>query len=169
MLKNKRLGSPPRVRGEGVFPRLLHFRHGITPACAGRSKADVFHVCSFWDHPRVCGEKSMGKPLTSRRRGSPPRVRGEAEGALVTCDPPRITPACAGRSSFRFRGLRCGEDHPRVCGEKPHGLAGTFDVEGSPPRVRGEDRMQCMIRGIPRITPACAGRSLRMCFMLRCA
>ena len=53
-------------------------------------------------------------------------------------------------------------DHPRVCGEKCG--SGTLGAAcaGSPPRVRGKAvRCPCVIRG-RRITPACAGKSLRV-------
>ena len=49
------------------------------------------------DHPRVCGEKALVWGTFPAHRGSPPRVRGEADlpGAYL-CEQ-RITPACAGR------------------------------------------------------------------------
>ena len=71
-----------------------------------------------WDHPRVCGEKQLGKNATDYTLGSPPRVRGKAVYEAFGFTLRRITPACAGkslRSLTVWRGLR---DHPRVCGEK---------------------------------------------------
>ena len=110
--------------------------------------------------------------------GSPPRVRGEGSERRASVGACRITPACAGRSRWRpiccpvcpDHPRVCGEkqltstyperDHPRVCGEKPHTRREAFSFGGSPPRVRGEDRLDRPQRGIDRITPACAGRSM---------
>ena len=51
------LGSPPRVRGKGGRGAGIRTGAGITPACAGKSKASRNTAAQFWDHPRVCGEK----------------------------------------------------------------------------------------------------------------
>ena len=50
---------------------------GITPACAGKSKASYGDVVVNKDHPRVCGEKSIGYLGILLLEGSPPRVRGK--------------------------------------------------------------------------------------------
>ena len=70
------------------------------------------------DHPRVCGEKKQKRKYGRRRRGSPPRVRGEADPRSNPYEMYGITPACAGRSWIALS--RCCRiwDHPRVCGEK---------------------------------------------------
>ena len=70
-------GSPPRMRGKGDCPSNRRFAVGITPACAGkRIKLRKRHsICG--DHPRVCEEKNFLLLMTSRRSGSPPRVRGK--------------------------------------------------------------------------------------------
>ena len=52
-----RQGSPPRVRGEAGGCAGFRDRHGITPACAGRSYQSFTKSINGWDHPRVCGEK----------------------------------------------------------------------------------------------------------------
>ena len=59
------IGSPPRVRGEGCPVATGELCPGITPACAGRSKADYIIRVHGKDHPRVCGEKCSA--LTCRR------------------------------------------------------------------------------------------------------
>ena len=50
-------GSPPRVRGKEDFQHLWLEGFGITPACAGKSRAAKRRWVYVWDHPRVCGEK----------------------------------------------------------------------------------------------------------------
>ena len=131
-------GSPPRVRGEVLYEFVVATLHGITPACAGRSVADVQRLERAQDHPRVCGEKSRSLYGLSWKRGSPPRVRGEASASLALLAALGITPACAGRSSRIGRIWEMIRDHPRVCGEKPERRKQWHLKRGSPPRVRGE-------------------------------
>ena len=50
-------GSPPRVRGKGFPVLVVETAVGITPACAGKSRAGYRCRPRRRDHPRVCGEK----------------------------------------------------------------------------------------------------------------
>ena len=78
-----------------------------------------------------------------------------------------ITPACAGRSAGDHSAPAMHRDHPRVCGEKGSFRYALRDLGGSPPRVRGEACSLSPAVDMPRITPACAGRSdaqHRRCF-----
>ena len=52
-----------------------------------------------------------------------------------------------------------GEDHPRVCGEKPPSCPEMSTNEGSPPRMRGKDVLHCNCLSEFGITPAYAGKS----------
>ena len=114
----ERLGSPPRVRGEELVEIAENAEKRITPACAGRSNFFYDGKSCMEDHPRVCGEKGMVIFLEMKRKGSPPRVRGEARALAGDHTGWRITPACAGRSTCTdITGGHRG-DHPRVCGEK---------------------------------------------------
>ena len=152
-------GSPPRVRGEVIYGIVCHGKLGITPACAGRRPSTAATAFSVQDHPRVCGEKTSITLISTIRRGSPPRVRGEEYMQHASKNFYRITPACAGRSVATLAaGLR-DEDHPRVCGEKESADVLQARREGSPPRVRGEEgaALEQSLGG--GITPACAGRS----------
>ena len=55
------LGSPPRVRGKDFKIIDSYIEDRITPACAGKSFfCFVFHIY-LQDHPRVCGEKRIGR------------------------------------------------------------------------------------------------------------
>ena len=60
ILARNSLGSPPRVRGKAVFPARQHRTAGITPACAGKRSGWPTVPAGPRDHPRVCGEKSLG-------------------------------------------------------------------------------------------------------------
>ena len=93
--------------------------------------------------------------------------------------PPRLS----GPSAASPAGTPCAarpRDHPRVCGEKPHGSSGFFrrwdhprvcgeksrcgtfalQIPGSPPRVRGKAFRDRQVNGFDGITPAYAGKRL---------
>ena len=131
-------GSPPRVRGKDNEEIRRVSIERITPACAGKSLRRG--ICCV------------------RRRGSPPRVRGKvlASGGGMAED--RITPACAGKRIGKTLAFPLLGDHPRVCGEKENGRRKRAHNVGSPPRVRGKDLPEVMVRDAKTITPACAGK-----------
>ena len=106
----------------------------------------------------MCGEKESHDRVWGFRVGSPPRVRGKAPRASLMVFSVRITPACAGKSTYSRVCSTTYQDHPRVCGEKNWCIERLPDGRGSPPRVRG--KANALPRGKPnsRITPACAGK-----------
>ena len=60
--KDRRMGSPPRVRGKGQAACEVVVEFGITPAYAGKSAAQSRDGLCAGDHPRVCGEKYDAPP-----------------------------------------------------------------------------------------------------------
>ena len=72
-----------------------------------------------------------------------------------------ITPACAGRTGTDSGLYAGGRDHPRVCGKNKTTHNVIRVSRGSPPRVREELDGPRGILGNVRITPACAGRTLK--------
>ncbi len=56
-MENKRIGSPPRVRGTAIYHILAGQPYWITPACAGNSAVFFKLLLHIQDHPRVCGEQ----------------------------------------------------------------------------------------------------------------
>ena len=159
--KDKRMGSPPRVRGKAQESFLILCHHGITPACAGKRTVTTKEAFQKQDHPRVCGEKSPAPSGRCSRLGSPPRVRGKALGFVVCAAGAGITPACAGKRESAQAVRTEGGDHPRVCGEKDLIVANKDYWPGSPPRVRGKVLHQGLRLGGIGITPACAGKRLK--------
>ena len=134
----------------------------ITPACAGNRSLQFERYATVRDHPRVCGEQAyiFGRLLLVW--GSPPRVRGTDLPIGFCSLRQRITPACAGNSTWYDTSIHTLWDHPRVCGEQAtlsHKLAAS---QGSPPRVRGTAHGTNPGRPGERITPACAGNSQKL-------
>ena len=74
----------------------------------------------------------------------------------------RITPAGAGKTFTSPVNLKSGKDHPRRCGENRLRKRGCWMHAGSPPQVRGKPcSMPCSTARF-RITPAGAGKTIRM-------
>ena len=112
-------GSPPRMRGKVTACFLPQTFPGITPAYAGKRNATKYLDRCVWDHPRVCGEKSLTAVSASASHGSPPRMRGKVGEGCVLLIELGITPAYAGKRLLRL--CRCSSG------------------SGSPPRMRGKD------------------------------
>ena len=72
---------------------------------------------------------------------------------------PGITPAYAGKSNQAGAVLHKGQDHPRLCGEKPPWGGFLCCYEGSPPPMRGKGPAVVGGRAFFGITPAYAGKS----------
>ena len=106
----------------------------------------------------MCGEKYPFLCANFFVLGSPPRVRGKGFQSFSAMMGRRITPACAGKRSFKAKQTAKTWDHPRVCGEK----LDVFDTDkshlGSPPRVRGKVHQHDARPAGKGITPACAGK-----------
>ena len=152
------LGSPPHGRGKALstLPVIFFFR--ITPALAGKRGAGRGWVHPSRDHPRVGGEKLMGRPRRSVGAESPPHRRGKAHHLDDITSERRITPAQAGKSKLALCTPSCPTDHPRACGEKNKELEGVWLPMGSPPHGRGKAFTAAKITVRHRITPAWAGK-----------
>ena len=182
LMTSRRSGSPPRVRGKGhvchcslvccrITPAcagksLLRvvgqcYEPGITPARAGKRTSDAAGIAFWWDHPRVCGEKSSSSSRLSCASGSPPRMRGKGSGCVPGLPGSRITPAHAGKRDKTAIFEEWCRDHPCVCGEKTKPVPAGGILMGSPPRVRGKASLFHALGNNHRITPACAGKSVR--------
>ena len=111
----------------------------------------------------MCGEKLTVSVSLLLLKGSPPRVRGKGGLVVDFRTVHGITPACAGKRKYRGRARPRKKDHPRVCGEKSSACTLQYTRSGSPPRVRGKGYGGDSIMSTPRITPACAGKSVADC------
>ena len=143
LLEVGRPGSPPHARGRRVHRHLRRRAHGITPACAGKTTCLPRIESTFADHPRMRGED----------------LRHGRQRAYV-CG---ITPACAGKTRELQSLEPCTPDHPRMRGEDPCSTSVFTMTVGSPPHARGRLRLPYVKLKIDGITPACAGKTCRVC------
>ena len=152
-------GSPPPMRGKVAQFYFSQIVYRITPAYAGKSLPLLSSMCISEDHPRLCGEKGSSVPGGDCFWGSPPPMRGKGELPCPVNGLNGITPAYAGKSFFDDPPKSLFEDHPRLCGEKANLLGVTTDYLGSPPPMRGKDKITLSVFIFKRITPAYAGKS----------
>ena len=152
-------GITPAMRGKDGTIQLHELSAGITPAWAGKRNWAIGSRLLNWDHPRVGGEKLMGRPRRSVGAGSPPRRRGKVLHAGFEGILRRITPAWAGKRLQKLSFGLSARDHPRVGGEKQNGQPGNDSDSGSPPHRRGKACPCTPQAGYSRITPAWAGKS----------
>ena len=147
------------MRGKRLFKRCRCSSLWITPAGAGKTISRL-HLLSFLqDHPRRCGENGAGKSHLCTAVGSPPQVRGKRKHGFSQHTASRITPAGAGKTCQRCRGIQSRKDHPRRCGENLRLFCGQFVRKGSPPQVRGKQPVGDNPTMPPGITPAGAGKT----------
>ena len=90
--------------------------------------------------------------------GSPPRGRGKVDIDLFGFLCRGITPAWAGKRSWKHDHVRKHGDHPRVGGEKVAKTISGGTNRGSPPRGRGKGGVCGHKPRHHRITPAWAGK-----------
>ena len=150
------------MRGEDPTSSVDRFHSaGSPPHARGRLMFDNFYNTLDRDHPRMRGEDLGNAVELSNPHGSPPHARGRRRTARGTTISSRITPACAGKTAKEPGFAAIMRDHPRMRGEDK-----TFEQigpaqKGSPPHARG--RLGCCVpqSARSRITPACAGKTLR--------
>ncbi len=153
------MGSPPRMRGQVKETGAPQGYLRITPADAGTSGDFGWVPRANGDHPRGCGDKQTHEFMKNFCRGSPPRMRGQADPAGEDCPSGRITPADAGTSANWFSASSAWTDHPRGCGDKAIMSIPPVINRGSPPRMRGQAGETKCSNNCQRITPADAGTS----------
>ena len=93
--------------------------------------------------------------------GSLPRVREKQSSSPNHYDNLRITPACAGKTFGILAGSTLSWDHSRVCGKNISNALAILRWCGSLPRVREKLKLENMSEQDDRITPACAGKTLK--------
>ena len=151
-------GSPPRARGARFAAAGVGDASRITPACAGSTRGSAADAASVTDHPRVRGEHCYGECVTEAP-GSPPRARG-APRRLVAGRGRGSPPRARGAHGMRVAACDVGRDHPRVRGEHVASCA-SFAGARITPACAGST-VRRLTRDGCRITPACAGSTRRL-------
>ena len=94
--------------------------------------------------------------------GSPPQVRGKRILAWTYGMSARITPAGAGKTAGQPCMCVVCKDHPRRCGENQCSRGQSLRRLGSPPQVRGKLCCRTQRLFAQRITPAGAGKTMKI-------
>ena len=132
-------GSSPRVWGQAAGGVAQAARAGIIPTRMGTSCPSQPRRCKVWDHPHAYGDKVTTVPPLASVRGSSPRVWGQVCCANV---PPYIFGIIPTRMGTRVvtsvlsLSLR---DHPHAYGDKSFNYSPTAHIQGSSPRVWGQE------------------------------
>ena len=147
------------MRGKHCSRHLCRLQIRITPADAGKTGVSTIDITPSTDHPRGCGENSMGSKTFRGYIGSPPRMRGKPGHTYTATSYGRITPADAGKTLSLHVVSRGVQDHPRGCGENEVTFPFASYVIGSPPRMRGKLNETVEFWYKSGITPADAGKT----------
>ena len=105
----------------------------------------------------MCGDHLIIASNSSKKRGSPPHVRGPLAQFSACVRQIGITPACAGTTQLINGLLKMCRDHPRMCGDHKSWKGVCLFCWGSPPHVRGPHLNRLVHEIVHGITPACAG------------
>ncbi len=154
-------GSSPRGRGTHQLDRQPGIDRRFIPAWAGNAGQPSHGPDQSTVHPRVDGERSAMRAVSTHKAGSSPRGRGTLGEQQSIGLGERFIPAWAGNAGSGKISRRRNAVHPRVGGERG------FDNDkwaarcGSSPRGRGTQVVrQCPRKG-GRFIPAWAGNARR--------
>ena len=149
------------MRGKLQHRQNMKHKYRITPADAGKTRTVCQRVHGDGDHPRGCGENLTDRKNAAERLGSPPRMRGKPNTRNTARKARGITPADAGKTRGQIQTKRAIWDHPRGCGENGFSAYCQLTLAGSPPRMRGKQKIRAASQWIEGITPADAGKTLK--------
>ena len=91
---------------------------GIIPTRVGTRLADLIRFLLTEDHPHACGDKRNIIAYYEKRRGSSPRVWGQAEKTQENILLHWIIPTRVGTSFLIKANRKYLQDHPHACGDK---------------------------------------------------
>ena len=154
-------GSSPHARGTLTGPRPEPPLPRFIPACAGNALPPCGLRLSSPVHPRMRGERRPLSDDVQVNPGSSPHARGTRRMAAGVVIFSRFIPACAGNAESRQRESGTGAVHPRMRGERSHGVSGRTTVAGSSPHARGTRGLVGRQGRGNRFIPACAGNASR--------
>ena len=112
------------------------------------------------DHPHACGDKSFADVSRSPRKGSSPRVWGQACPKKLAEILTRIIPTRVGTRGCGSGSKGSYKDHPHACGDKDVMIINELSGLGSSPRVWGQASDGVSFDNCDRIIPTRVGTSL---------
>ena len=155
--------------GQEYSPSAFFTSDGIIPTRVGTSFASASSTDTGWDHPHACGDKASKLCVKQRFRGSSPRVWGQVvlyhKGYQVS----GIIPTRVGTSFSRCTATQSMRDHPHACGDKKYPLAQRLSLQGSSPRVWGQESTMYVMLFRQGIIPTRVGTRWRTSASALCA
>ena len=162
-------GSSPRVWGQALRVHHRRIQAGIIPTRVGTSNIYISFRHKPQDHPHACGDKASKLCVKQRFRGSSPRVWGQVvlyhKGYQVS----GIIPTRVGTSFSRCTATQSMRDHPHACGDKKYPLAQRLSLQGSSPRVWGQESTMYVMLFRQGIIPTRVGTRWRTSASALCA
>ena len=141
----------------------LQGRRRLIPAWAGKTAFVGSARFALWAHPRVGGENLVPVLVCLGVWGSSPRGRGKRGEAGYECEPGRLIPAWAGKTTACVIQFTKHRAHPRVGGENGVVVLAWAWRGGSSPRGRGKQASYGPRHALTRLIPAWAGKTSVRC------
>ncbi len=130
-------GSPPRMWGTRPLAALGTQDSRFTPTHVGNTCQSGNRTNFAKIHPHACGEHVAIQRTGPGPHGSPPRMWGTPDVAVVANRDQRFTPTHVG-NTLPWPGSKVLDTvHPHACGEHSATNTTTGLVNGSPPRMWG--------------------------------
>ena len=111
------------------------------------------------EHPHACGENSSSARSKTRPIGTSPRVWGEQLNGNFNGRHRRNIPTRVGRTKPKRKAVRSETEHPHACGENPSCTDRISPLQGTSPRVWGEQSMLFHPASSSRNIPTRVGRT----------
>ena len=152
-------GSSPHARGTRAWASFIIVMGRFIPACAGNAVCSSTIPNHRTVHPRMRGERAINRAVVKTLRGSSPHARGTLGAYRHYFRSGRFIPACAGNAYVIHWNLPYDSVHPRMRGEREHGMAVDKHRIGSSPHARGTRTLRYSYNPYTRFIPACAGNA----------
>ncbi len=158
--KSPTRGSPPCIRGRAYRSDRGECNLRFTPVHTGKRFAHIERHHQPPVHPRAYGEEPSVTMPPMRDSGSPPCIRGRGSRECMTTPASRFTPVHTGKSDIASKFVVVDAVHPRAYGEESESDGGTDQGDGSPPCIRGREKLPDFVAFSTRFTPVHTGKSI---------
>ena len=152
-------GTSPRVWGERRRPPPSSPPSRDIPTRVGRTRTQRARQDSSPGHPHACGENKYSGTGPMSITGTSPRVWGEPVRVDDRADVVRDIPTRVGRTWPRGWPPSRETGHPHACGENGQTSSQFYAVNGTSPRVWGEQLLPAVFTREERDIPTRVGRT----------